>query len=160
MKLYVFHIWRLVCGSWASDCGYKVCLASKSWRTLCMQWIAQLRHFSLHIRFQPNLVLFCLVGEKSKPMGCGLNKKIYCYFMMFMLWYLKSRDIISWRLKCQSWAINYRNKVWQLVDARQGVKKRCQTWHRFIGTRSTRCHVWHRFLTPCLASKTSQTSYT
>ena len=50
------------------------------------------------------------------------------------------------------------HKVWQLFDARHGVKKRCLIRHRVILALIIRCHVWHRFLTPCLASKSCQTS--
>jgi len=62
----------------------------------------------------------------------------------------------KWRLKYRSWAIDCMYKDCQLFD---GFKKRCQTWHRLLSTRSIPCHVWHRFLTPCLASKSFQTSY-
>jgi len=65
----------------------------------------------------------------------------------------------NWRLKCQSWAIDCSIEICRLFDARNGVKKQCQTWHRIIQALTDRCHVLHRFLTPCLAPKSSWTSY-
>jgi len=38
----------------------------------------------------------------------------------------------KWRLVCRNWAIDCSTKVNQLFDARHGVKKRCQRWHRLI----------------------------
>merc|ERR1712135_35784 len=56
------------------------------------------------------------------------------------------RDISS-LLKFEN--VDCMHEVWQLFDARHGVKKRCQTWHRIINARITRCRMRHRFLTPC-----------
>ena len=50
----------------------------------------------------------------------------------------------SWRWKCRSWASDYSMKIHELFDARHGVKKRCQTWHRIIQS-------WDNSM-PCLAS--------
>ena len=39
---------------------------------------------------------------------------------------------LYWRLVCRSWVIEYRNERQQLFDARHGVKKWCQIWHRVV----------------------------
>jgi len=49
-----------------------------------------------------------------------------------ILYKVRIRLPVNWRLVCRSWAFDCRYKIGQLFDARHGVKKRCQPWHRVI----------------------------
>ena len=61
--------------------------------------------------------------------------------------------IMNWRVTSRSCVSDYKYKLGKLFDARHGVKKRCQTWHRVILILIIWCHVREHFLTPSLASK-------
>ena len=119
------------------------CLASKRLYIPILQSVAQLRHLRLQMyRSGPAMVCrLCqsMPGWKKShahdrlPMDLLLSKIVSS----------NTRDL-SRSLKCQIWAIDYRQTVWKLFEAKHGFKKRCQTWHRVVPTLNDTM--------PCLAS--------
>ena len=96
------------------------------------------------------------IGKLGTLKPRGLNTKS-CWISSWPLFHvsfgmLYSRahwcfhDILRliWRLVCWSCVVDYLYGVQLLFDARHGVKKRCQTWHRVVLTLTNPM--------PCLAS--------
>jgi len=120
------------------------CLASKSCQTLYPQSLTQLRQTSLHIRDGMDK-LQSLVERTMREMA------VFSWRLLERLVGSGRDPFLTWRLDCQSWAIDCGYKVELLFDARHGVKKQCQTWHRI--------NQWLDSLMPCLASKSWHSFY-